>query len=119
MKLRRIGSQGLAVADIGLGCMGFSTGYSEPVSEEQAARVLHRAVQLGVSFFDTAEIYGANEILVGKALKPFRDQVAIATKFGFQPSREKVGGSLGLNSRPEHIRDVCDASLRRLGLDVL
>ncbi|MFE6734026.1 aldo/keto reductase [Microbacterium sp. NPDC057650] len=115
MQKRTLG-QGLEVSAIGLGCMGMSHAYGpNPGSREDMIAVLRGAVDLGVTLFDTAEVYGpyVNEELVGEALAPVRDQVVIATKFGFQ-----IGGH-GLDSRPEHIREVVDASLRRLRTDVI
>jgi len=121
MPTRRLGPH-LTVSAIGLGCMGMSHGYGGQ-DEKDAIRTLHRAVELGVTFFDTAEVYGpfANEILVGKGLKPFRDKVMIATKFGFRLNPEKKGPEAmgGLDSRPEHVREVTEASLKRLGVDVI
>ncbi|MDR2997657.1 MAG: aldo/keto reductase [Microbacterium sp.] len=113
---KRILGQGLEVSAIGLGCMGMSQAYGpNPGSRDDMIAVLRGAVDLGVTLFDTAEVYGpyVNEELVGEALAPVRDQVVIATKFGF-----RIGGE-GLDSRPEHIREVVDASLRRLGTDVI
>jgi aryl-alcohol dehydrogenase-like predicted oxidoreductase len=120
MERRKLGRQGLEVAALGYGCMGLTRTYGPPPSEADAVRVLHRAVELGTDFFDTAEIYGRfeNEKLVGRALKPFRDKVVIATKFGFKIPAEP-GPATGADSRPEHIREVCDASLQRLGVDVI
>jgi aryl-alcohol dehydrogenase-like predicted oxidoreductase len=120
MKTRQLGPH-LTVSAIGLGCMGMSHGYGGQ-EEADAIRTLHRAVELGVNFFDTAEVYGpfANEILVGKGLKPFRDKVMIATKFGFTIGDEaKAARSSGTDSRPEHVREVAEASLKRLGVDVI
>lgn len=121
MKNRKLGAE-LSIFPVGLGCMGMSHGYGGQ-DEADAIRTLHRAVELGVSLFDTAEVYGpfTNEVLVGKALKPLRDKVVIATKFGFNIA-ETIDGPKqepGLNSRPEHVRAVAEASLRRLGLDVI
>jgi aryl-alcohol dehydrogenase-like predicted oxidoreductase len=120
LKTRRLGP--LTVSAVGLGCMGMSHAYGGQ-DEEDAIRTLHRAVDLGVSLFDTAEIYGPfdNEILVGKALKPFRDKVAIATKFGFRLDPAKTGADAmdGLDSRPQHVREVAEASLKRLGVEVI
>jgi aryl-alcohol dehydrogenase-like predicted oxidoreductase len=120
MRTRRLGEAGLTVSEIGLGCMNLSMGYGAPPSEAQALRVLERAVELGITFFDTAEMYGpfANELLVGRGLRTVRDRVVIATKFGF---RIEPGTSrpLGLDSRPEHVRAVCEASLRRLGIETI
>ncbi|MCI0659674.1 MAG: aldo/keto reductase [Acidobacteria bacterium] len=113
---RKLGKQGLEVSALGLGCMGMSYAYGVPDDQESIATI-HRAVDLGVTFFDTAEVYGpyTNEELLGRALKGLRDQVIIATKFGFRIGEEKPAG--GLNSRPEHVREVAEASLRRLGTD--
>ncbi|KEQ03760.1 aldo/keto reductase [Pseudorhizobium pelagicum] len=120
MKTRQLGPH-LNVSAIGLGCMGMSHGYGGQ-EEADAIRTLHRAVELGVNFFDTAEVYGpfANEVLVGKGLKPFRDKVMIATKFGFTIGDEaKAARPSGTDSRPEHVRAVADASLKRLGVDTI
>src|SRR6516162_2280287 len=113
MKKRTLGKSGLEVSEIGFGCMGMSFGYGPAKDEQEMVSVIRSAVDLGVTFFDTAEIYGpfTNEELVGKALSPVRDQVVIATKFGFQID---PGGkqSTGLNSRPEHVKEVAEASLK-------
>lgn len=116
MKLRKLGSE-LTVSALGLGCMGMSHAYGGQ-DEAEAIRTLHHAVDIGVTLFDTAEVYGPfeNEKLVGKALKPYRDKVTIATKFGFHIEN---GTSNGVNSRPEHIRKVAEASLQRLGIEVI
>ncbi len=119
MQKRSLGRE-LNVFPVGLGCMGMTHGYGGQ-DEPDAIRTLHRAVELGVDFFDTAEVYGpfTNEVLVGKALKPLRHKVKIATKFGFRIA-ETIDGPKqepGLNSRPEHVRAVAEASLRRLGVD--
>jgi aryl-alcohol dehydrogenase-like predicted oxidoreductase len=120
MQKRRLGSGGLEVSAIGLGCMGMTGVYNVPRDRQEMIALVHSAVDGGVTFFDTAEAYGpfANEELVGEALEPFRDQVVIATKFGFDiaPDGTRRGGT---NSRPEHIREVADASLRRLKTDVI
>lgn len=120
MKKRNIGA--LTVSEIGLGCMGFTHAYGGD-DEQSAIKTLHRAVELGVTLFDTAEMYGpfSNEILVGKALKPFRDRVTIATKFGFKLEKQADNTltATGLDSRPEHVREVVEASLKRLGVDVI
>ena len=115
MKKRTLGKSGLEVSAIGLGCMGLSFGYGPAADKADATRLLHRAIELCVTFFDTAEVYGpfTNEELLGEALAPFRDKVVIATKFGF----EKAQADLGLNSRPENIRSVAEASLKRLKTD--
>src|SRR3984885_5016359 len=114
MRKRKLGSSGLEVSAIGLGCMGLSSGYGPAADTRDAIRVIQAAVDRGVTFFDTAEAYGPykNEELVGEALAPFRDQVVIATKFGHAFGRELR--DLGMNSRPEHIREVAEASLQRL-----
>jgi aryl-alcohol dehydrogenase-like predicted oxidoreductase len=115
MQKRKLGKSGLEVSAIGLGCMGLSFGYGPAVDKESGISLIRAAVERGVTFFDTAEAYGpfANEELVGEALAPFRDQVVIATKFGF-----KNGDSTaGLDSRPERIRQVAEASLKRLKTD--
>ena len=120
MQKRKLGNSGLEVSALGLGCMGLSFGYG-PATEKQAAIALIRAaVERGVSLFDTAEVYGpfTNEELVGEALAPFRAQVAIATKFGFGLDPE-TGKQTGLDSRPAHIRQVAEASLKRLKTDVI
>ncbi len=121
MPTRKLGPH-LTVSTVGLGCMGMSHGYGGQ-DEQDAIRTLHRAVELGVTFFDTAEAYGpfANEILIGKGLKPFRDTVTIATKFGFRldPARKGAEAMNGLDSRPEHVRAVAEASLKRLGVEAI
>lgn len=116
MQQRKLGQE-LSVSALGFGCMGMTYAYGGQ-DEQDAIRTLHRAVDLGITFFDTAEVYGPyeNEKLVGKALKPFRDRVTIATKFGFKIENGQMNG---VDSRPEHIRDVADASLKRLGIDVI
>jgi aryl-alcohol dehydrogenase-like predicted oxidoreductase len=122
MQRRKLGTQGLEVSAIGLGCMGLSAVYGPGPSEDEAIQVLRRAVELGVTFFDTAEIYGrqTNEVVVGKGLAPHRDQVVIATKFGFDVADAVAAGRpRGVNSRPDNIRAVADASLKRLGVEVI
>ena len=120
MQKRKLGKSGLEVSAIGLGCMGMSFGYGPPGEKNAMISVIRAAVDRGVTFFDTAEVYGpfTNEELVGEALAPFRGQVVIATKFGFKldPS---TGKQAGLDSRPEHIRQVAEASLKRLRTDVI
>jgi aryl-alcohol dehydrogenase-like predicted oxidoreductase len=113
---RKLGNSNLEVSAIGLGCMGMSFGYGTVADKNEMIRLIHKAVENGITFFDTAEVYGPfiNEELVGEALAPFRNKVVIATKFGFNTS----GGS-GLNSRPENIRHVAEASLKRLKTDVI
>jgi aryl-alcohol dehydrogenase-like predicted oxidoreductase len=122
MQQRKLGTQGLQVSAIGFGCMGLSGVYNDPLDEARAVDVLRRAVELGYTLFDTAEIYGmqTNEVLVGKGLKGVRDRVVIATKFGFDiDEARRQGRPAGTNSRPEHIRAVADASLKRLGVETI
>jgi aryl-alcohol dehydrogenase-like predicted oxidoreductase len=116
MQKRKLGKSNLEVSAIGLGCMGLSFGYGPAVDKQQGISLIRAAVEHGVTFFDTAEVYGpfTNEELVGEALTPFRDQVVIATKFGFKIEN---GKQAGLDSRPEHIKEVADASLKRLKTD--
>ena len=116
MQKRTLGSSGLEVSALGFGCMGISFGYATPLSREDGIAVIRAAVDGGVTFFDTAEVYGpfTNEEVVGEALAPVRDQVVIATKFGFRVENGKMAG---LDSRPAHIREVADASLKRLRTD--
>jgi aryl-alcohol dehydrogenase-like predicted oxidoreductase len=120
MQKRTLGNSKLEVSALGLGCMGMSFGYGPPKDKQEMIGVLRTAVERGVTFFDTAEVYGPflNEELVGEALAPFRDRVVIATKFGFGFDRE-TSKQTGLNSRPEHIKEVADASLKRLQTDVI
>ncbi|HEY3580797.1 MAG TPA: aldo/keto reductase [Pyrinomonadaceae bacterium] len=117
MQKRTLGKSGLEVSALGLGCMGMSYGYGPAPDKQEMISLLRAAVDRGVTFFDTAEVYGpfANEELVGEALAPVRDRVVIATKFGFKISPE--GKQIGVDSRPEHIREVADASLKRLKTD--
>src|SRR5277367_1328652 len=119
MQKRKLGKSGLEVSAMGLGCMGMSFGYGPAKDKQEMVSVIRAAVELGVTFFDTAEVYGpfTNEELVGEALAPVRAQVVIATKFGFQ--FDENGKQAGLNSRPEHIKEVADASLKRLRTDVI
>src|SRR5437870_3058619 len=119
MQQRRLGNSGLEVSALGLGCMGMSFGYGPAGDEQEMIAVIQAAVDLGVTFFDTAEVYGpfTNEVLVGKALSPIREKVVIATKFGF--AFDANGKQVGLNSRPEHIREVAEASLKRLNIDAI
>lgn len=124
MKKRILGKSGLEVSALGLGCMGMSFGYGQPADKQQMISLLRTAVERGVTFFDTAEVYGpfTNEELVGEALAPLREQVVIATKFGFDTSvdpRAMKGGGPILNSRPENIRAVAEASLKRFRTDVI
>jgi aryl-alcohol dehydrogenase-like predicted oxidoreductase len=120
MQKRRLGKSNLEVSAIGLGCMGMSFGYGPAMDKKDGIALIRAAVERGVTFFDTAEVYGpfTNEELVGEALEPFRKQVAIATKFGFNID-PKTGKQSGLNSRPEHIKEVAEASLKRLRTDVI
>ena len=116
MRKRQLGKNGLTVSELGFGCMSLSSGYGAPTEKKAAIAVIRAAYEGGVTFFDTAEVYGrrANEELVGEALAPFRDRVAIATKFGFD-----LDNHPGLNSRPEHIKKVAEASLKGLKTDVI
>src|SRR6202045_1029106 len=118
MQKRNLGKSSLEVSAIGFGCMGLNFSYGHALSKEESITLVRQAVDRGVTFFDTAEVYGpfTNEEIVGEALGPVRDQVVIATKFGF---RIEGGKNVGLDSRPEHIRAVCDASLKRLGIEVI
>jgi aryl-alcohol dehydrogenase-like predicted oxidoreductase len=120
MQQRNLGNTDLQVSAIGLGCMGLSFGYGPPTDKEQAIALIRSAFELGVTFFDTAEVYGpfANEEIVGEALAPFREHVVIATKFGFDIDPAS-GKQQGLDSRPQHIKDVAEASLKRLKTDVI
>src|SRR6266436_5012488 len=119
MQKRKLGKSNLEVSAIGLGCMGMSFGYGPAKDKNEMISLLRKAVELGVTFFDTAEMYGpfTNEELVGEALAPMRRQVVIATKFGFKIGPK--GEQIGLDSRPEHIKEVADASLKRLRTDVI
>src|SRR5512132_373826 len=121
MKKRKLGKNGLEVSAIGLGCMGMSFGYGPPKNKQEMISLIRSAVENGVTFFDTAEVYGpfTNEELVGEALAPFREQVVIATKFGFKPAADGSGRWSELDSRPEHIKEVAEASLKRLKTDVI
>lgn len=118
MKKRTLGTNGLEVSAIGLGCMGLSSGYGPATDRQEAITLIRTAAEKGVTFFDTAEVYGpfANEEVVGEALAPLRNKVVIATKFGFDIDAG-TGQQRGLNSRPEHIRQVAEASLKRLKTD--
>ena len=119
MQIRKLGKSNLEVSAIGLGCMGLSFGYGPAVEKQQGISLIRAAFERGVTFFDTAEAYGPfrNEELVGEAVAPFRNQVVIATKFAFKFDAE--GKQAGLNSRPEHIKEVAEASLQRLKTDVI
>ena len=118
MKQRRLGTQGLTISALGLGCMGMSEFYG-PGDEAESIATIHRALELGINFLDTADMYGVgkNEILVGKAIRDRRSQVVLATKFG--NVRTPDGGWAGVNGRPEYVRQCCDGSLQRLGLDYI
>jgi len=120
MKKTELGRSGLHVSAIGLGCMGISFGYAEKLSRNDGIALIRAAVERGVTFFDTAEVYGPfeNEEVVGEALRPFRDQVVIATKFGFDIDFA-TGANRGITSRPEHIRRAVDGSLKRLGVETI
>jgi aryl-alcohol dehydrogenase-like predicted oxidoreductase len=120
MQKRTLGKSNLEVSALGLGCMGLSSGYGPAVDKQTGISLIRTAVERGVTFFDTAEVYGpfTNEALVGEALAPFRGKVVIATKFGFKLEPE-TGKQIGLDSRPEHIRQVAEASLTRLKVDAL
>jgi len=122
MQKRRLGKSNLEVSAIGLGCMGMSFSYGPPKDKQEMTSLLHAAVERGITFFDTAEVYGPflNEELVGEALAPFRGQVVIATKFGFDLSgSDNRPGAAGLNSRPEHIKDAVEGSLKRLKIETI
>lgn len=121
MQHRKLGNSGLKVSAIGLGCMGMSSGFGPPSDRTEMIAVLRKCAELGVTFFDTAEVYGAyhNELLVGEALEPFKGKVAIATKFGFAPDPEQGGAWMTLDSSPAHIREVVDGSLKRLRVDAI
>src|SRR5580693_6816486 len=125
MQKRKLGNSNLEVSALGLGCMGMSFSYGPPKDKQEMTSLLHAAVERGITFFDTAEMYGPflNEELVGEALAPLRRQVVIATKFGFDLSPDfdprGMKGLPGLNSRPEHIRQAVEGSLKRLKVDVI
>ena len=121
MQKRKLGKSNLEVSALGLGCMGMSFSYGPPKDKQEMIALIRAAVERGVTFFDTAEVYGpfTNEELVGEALAPFREQVVIATKFGFDLMARQRPGAAGLNSRPEHIKQVAEGSLKRLKTDVI
>jgi aryl-alcohol dehydrogenase-like predicted oxidoreductase len=121
MQKRKLGKSGLEVSAIGLGCMGMSFGYGPAGDKQDMISLIRAAVERGVTFFDTAEVYGpyTNEELVGEALAPFHGQVVIATKFGFKLKPNGEPGYVGLDSRPEHIKEVADGSLKRLKVEAL
>ncbi|MDQ3016471.1 MAG: aldo/keto reductase [Bacteroidota bacterium] len=119
MQKRKLGNSGLEVSALGLGCMGMSFGYGQPGDKKEMISLLRSAVEKGITFFDTAEVYGpfTNEELLGEALAPFRNEVIIATKFGFAPHPENEKSWSDVNSHPDHIRQVVEASLKRLKVD--
>jgi aryl-alcohol dehydrogenase-like predicted oxidoreductase len=121
MQKRKLGSSGLEVSALGLGCMGMSFGYGPAADKREMIALVRTAVERGVTFFDTAEVYGpfTNEELVGEALAPYRGKVVIATKFGFRLKATGEPGFVGLDSRPEHVKEVAEASLRRLHVDAI
>ena len=121
MQKRKLGKSNLEVSALGLGCMGMSSGFGPPSDKTEMIGVIRKAVELGYTFFDTAEVYGAcaNEELVGEALEPFKGQVVIATKFGFEPNPAIGPGWMGLNSKPQHIREVVEGSLKRLRVECI
>jgi aryl-alcohol dehydrogenase-like predicted oxidoreductase len=121
MQKRKLGNSNLEVSAIGLGCMGMSFGYGPPADKQEMISLIRSAVERGVTFFDTAEVYGpfTNEELVGEALAPFRGQVVIATKFGFKPASDGEARWSELDSRPEYIKQVAEASLKRLKTDAI
>ena len=121
MQKRKLGKSNLELSAIGLGCMGMSFGYGPPKDKQEMISLIRAAVDRGVTFFDTAEVYGpfTNEELVGEALAPFRERVVIATKFGFKPASSGESRWSELDSRPEHIKEVAEASLKRLRTDVI
>ena len=121
MQKRQLGKSGLEISALGFGCMGMSFSYGPPKDKQEMIALLHAAVERGITFFDTAEVYGpfTNEELVGEGLAPHRSQVVIATKFGFALRTDGLDGWAGLNSRPEHIRQVVEGSLKRLRTDVI
>src|SRR5690348_6982046 len=121
MQKRKLGKSNLEVSALGLGCMGMSFSYGPPKDKQEMISLIRAAVDIGVTFFDTAEVYGpfTNEELVGEALAPFREQVVIATKFGFKPAAGDEARWSELDSRPEHIREAVEGSLKRLRTDVI
>jgi aryl-alcohol dehydrogenase-like predicted oxidoreductase len=121
MQKRKLGKSGLEVSELGFGCMGLSFGYGPATDRQEAISLIRTAVERGVTFFDTAEIYGplTNEEVVGEALEPFRGQVVIATKFGFKPATEGEKHWSALDSRPEHIREAVEGSLKRLRVETI
>ena len=121
MQKRALGRSGLEVSALGLGCMGMSWSYGPPKDKQEMIALLRAAVERGITFFDTAEVYGPleNEVLLGEALAPFRGQVVIATKFGWASNPGDTNRWNAVNSRPEHIKQVAEASLKRLRVDAI
>ena len=121
MQKRKLGKSNLEVSALGLGCMGMNFSYGLVQDENEMISLMHQAVEMGITFFDTAEVYGpyTNEVLVGKALSPIRDKVVIATKFGFKVNPDGSRAWQALNSRPEHIKQVAEDSLRRLNIETI
>ena len=121
MQKRKLGNSNLEVSALGLGCMGMSFSYGVVHDDNEMISLMHKAVDIGITFFDTAEVYGpfTNETLLGEALSPIRDKVVIATKFGFNAEPNQAPGRAALNSHPEHIKEVAEASLKRLNIDVI
>src|SRR6202011_3779796 len=121
MQKRNLGAGSLEVSAIGLGCMGMSWSYGPPKAKQEMIALIRAAVERGITFFDTAEVYGplSNEQLLGEALAPFRGQVVIATKFGWEADSDNSGKWTALNSRPEHVKQVAEGSLKRLKVDVI
>src|SRR5947209_912995 len=121
MQKRTLGKSNLEVSALGLGCMGMSFSYGPPADKQEMISLIRTAVELGITFFDTAEVYGpfTNEALVGEALSPFRGRVVIATKFGFKPAANGESRWSELDSRPAHIKEVAEASLQRLNIDAI
>src|SRR2546425_4130787 len=121
MQKRKLGNSNLEVSTLGLGCMGMTFSYGPPADKQEMITLLRSAVQRGITFFDTAEVYGPlnNEELVGEALSPFRGQVVIATKFGFKLDPNGSPRWIGLDSRPEHIKQVAEGSLKRLQVEAI
>lgn len=121
METRKLGNSGLKVSALGFGCMGLNFSYSHFLNKQESIKLIRSAVEQGITFFDTAEIYGpfTNEEIVGEALAPFKKEVVIATKFGFATDADNSPSLSGLNSRPEHIKEVAEASLKRLNVEVI
>src|SRR5215212_5098517 len=119
MRIKALGNQGLQASELGLGCMGMSEFYGRR-NDEESISVIHHAFELGIRFFDTADMYGpyTNEVLVGKAIKDFRNQITLATKFGIVRDADNPS-KRGIDGRPEYVQSSCEASLKRLGVDVI